>query len=995
MTYHAFSSGRVPELSRTFAFVVLLCVALLTPGGATPQQPDATQFQTEDSLFSALLKVTPDQKAVVGALLTRNQFLVTARLWQKLVDHAALAYYQSSPERSLALYAIAVAVAKQLNDKRLLATTHYKIGLTNSGLGRNEAAIQSYLISRRHFEEAGLRRDLIYIFGDLSALYVATQDYAKAKEHALRAITLADAVKNSEIVAGALPDQYGRAEALATLGSISQRDGEYLQAAEYFRQSVALYREIDGGSLKYGLYVADTLSALGGVYNLLGENERALLFLHQALDTARKLSYQHLTASILNNLGVLYLDQENYDRATDYFDQCLRIYQSLRNRVETARVLLNLAVAHQRKGDLDPALENFGQSLAEATATGHKDLMIAAGEGIGAVYQAKGDYASALEQLNRSLGLARESGDQVRITELLWRKAEVGMATRNYAEASALAQEASELARRLQLPKLSYLTTTTLGQAYAGLKRPDLAIQTLSHAVEQVEAMRNQVAGHEQGRQLFFENKVAAYHSLIELLVAQNKSIDALLHAERAKSRVLLDVLSASVRAPRAMTLHEQEEAKRLNRAITGLNSEIRTERLKPSPDAVRLDQIRIKLDAARLEYASFQDLLYASRPEPEAARWRTAPLARDGLGSLMPDDRTAFLEYVVAREQTYLFVLTKGHSGVPDLKVHVINAGAGKIAELAGRFRQMMADRLPVSAPLCRELYDLLVKPAELQLQGKETICIIPDGVLWELPFQAMQPGQGRYLIEDYAVYYAPSLSVLAEIGRKKKEAKHASPSLLAFGNPIIGGETVAQLREVRRGESFTPLPDAETEVRNLARIFGPQRSKVFTGAQADESSFRALAPAYQALYFATHGVLDNRHPLYSYLLLAKTGEDDDGLLEAREIMNLNLRADLVVLSACETARGRIGAGEGVVGMSWAFFAAGCRTMVATQWEINSASAAEMMVKFYQRLLPATGRERISKASALRQAAIELMQDRRYRHPSYWAGFIMVGSND
>lgn len=994
MTYHASSSGGAIELSRTFAFVVLLCVALLTPGGATPQQSGASQFQTEDSLLSDLLKHASDQTEA-GSLLTRNRPLVTARLWQRLIDHAALTYYRSSPERSLAIYTIAAAVAEHLNDKRLLATTHYKIGLTNSGLGRNEAAIQSYIVSRKHFEEAGLRRDLIYICGDLSALYVATEDYAKAKEHALRAITLADAVKTSGMVAGALPDQYGRAEALATLGSVSQRQGDYLQAVEYFRQSVSLYREIDGDSLKYGLYVADTLSSLGGVYNLLGENARALLFLHEALDTARKLSYPNLTASILNNLGVLYLDQENYDQAMDYFGQCLRIYQFKRNRVDTARVLLNLAVTYQRKGDLDPALENFGKSLAEATATAHKELMIAAGEGIGAVEQARGNHAVAIKQLNQSLGLAREISDQVRITELLWRKAEVELATRNYSEASALAREASELARQLRLPKLSYLTTTTLGQAFAGLKQSDLAIQTLSQAVEQVEAMRNQVTGREQGRQLFFENKVAAYHSLIELFVVQNKPLDALLHAERAKSRVLLDVLSVGVRAPKAMTLHEREEAKRLNQAITGLNGEIRAERLKPSPDAARLDQIRVKLDAARLNYASFQDLLHASRPEPEAARWRAAPLAREGLGSLLQDDRTAFLEYIVAREQTYLFVLTKGQGGVPDLQVYVINAGAEKIAELAGRFRQIMADRLPVSAPLCRELYDLLIKPAEHQLQGKGTICIIPDGVLWEVPFQAIQPGQERYLIEDYAVYYAPSLSVLAEIERKRKEAKRVPPSLLAFGNPIIGGETVAQLREVRRGESFTPLPDAEIEVRNLARIFGPQRSKVFTGAQADESSFRALAPAYQALHFATHGVLDNRHPLYSYLLLAKTSEDDDGLLEAREIMNLNLRADLVVLSACETARGRIGAGEGVVGMSWAFFAAGCRTMVATQWEINSAGAAELMVKFYQRLLPATGRERTSKAEALRQAAIELMQDRRHRHPSYWAGFIMVGSND
>lgn len=994
MTYQAFSSGRTIELSRTFALVVLLCVALLTPGGATPQQSDAPQFQTEDSLFSALLKHASDRTTAIP-LLARNHSLVTTRLWQRLIDHAARVYYQSDPEQSFALYAIGIAMAEQLSDKRLLATTHYKIGLTNSGLRRYQAAIQAYLISRRLFEEAERHRDLIYICGDLGALHLAVQDYAQAKEYALQAIALSNAAQSSEVPTGALPDRYGVAEALTTLGYVSQRSGDYTQAAEYFRQSFALYQEIDGGSLKYGLYIANTLSALGGVYDLLGENARALLLLHEALAIARKLPYQHLIASILNNLGGLYLDQEDYERAMEIFGQCLRIYQSQRNRVETARILLNTAVVYQRKGDLDSALKNFRESLAEAEAVAHTDLMILAGEGIGAVRQAKGEYAAALEQLNRSLSLAREVDDKLRIAELLWRKAELGIATRNYSEASALAREANELARRLRLPKMSFLTTTTLGQAYAGLKQTDLAIQTLSQAVEQVEAMRHQVAGQQQGRQLFFENKVAAYHSLVELLLAQNKPVDALLHAERAKSRVLLDVLSDQTGTKMAMTPKEREEEKQLNQAITKLNGEIRAEQLKPAPDAARLDQIRVKLEAARLKYASFQDLLHASRPEPEATRGQAVRLTPDTLGSFAQNERTAFLEYVVTREQIYLFVLTKGQGGFPDLKAYVINVSAEKIGELAGRFRRMMADRLPVSAQLCRELYDLLVKPAELQLQGKATICVIPDGVLWETPFQALQPRQGRYLIEDYAIYYAPSLTVLAEINRKGREAKSVPPSLLAFGNPIIGGETIAQLQEVKRGESFAPLPEAETEVRNLARIFGPQRSKVFIGTQADESSFRALAPAHQAIHFATHGVLDNRHPLYSYLLLAKTGEDDDGLLEAREIMNLNLGADLVVLSACETARGRIGAGEGVVGMSWAFFAAGCRTMVATQWEINSASAAELMVKFYQRLLPITEKEKTTKANALRQAAIELMQDRRYRHPSYWAGFIMVGSND
>jgi CHAT domain-containing protein len=180
------------------------------------------------------------------------------------------------------------------------------------------------------------------------------------------------------------------------------------------------------------------------------------------------------------------------------------------------------------------------------------------------------------------------------------------------------------------------------------------------------------------------------------------------------------------------------------------------------------------------------------------------------------------------------------------------------------------------------------------------------------------------------------------------------------------------------------------------VARIYGADRSRVFVGREAEERQFKLLASNYSAIHFATHGVLDNRQPLYSYLLLANSGGSDkeDGLLEAREIMNLNLRADLVVLSACETARGRIGAGEGVIGMSWAFFVAGCRTTVVSQWEVDSASTAELMVGFFQRLKGADGRNGTTKSIALRLAALKLMKNPRYQHPYYWAGFVVVGND-
>jgi CHAT domain-containing protein len=504
------------------------------------------------------------------------------------------------------------------------------------------------------------------------------------------------------------------------------------------------------------------------------------------------------------------------------------------------------------------------------------------------------------------------------------------------------------------------------------------------------------VIGQEQERQLFFENKVSAYHLLIDLLIAQNRPFDALVHAERAKARVLLDVLSKGrVQTANTMTREEREEEQKLSQKIIALNNELREERLKPITDDAKINRLNGQLDAARLQYASFQNVLQAAHPELRFQRGQTPPLSFSRLNGLLQDDRTAFLEYVVTKERVHLFVITKSpQRRSPKLNVITINVTEEKLTGLVNECLQMIAGRRPAYSAALRGLYDLLIKPVGAQLHGVRSLYIIPDGALWDAPFQALQSAAGRYLLEDHAVCYAPSLSVLNEM--MKTNGVKSQTSLLAFGNPLAGRETVAQLLDAKRGEGFEPLPGAEKEVASLAQIFGPDQSKVFTGADADERQFKSLASGYDIIHFATHGVLDNRQPLYSYLLLANSGgdKDEDGLLEAREVMNLNLRADLVALSACDTARGRIGAGEGVIGMSWAFFVAGCRTTVVSQWKVNSAGTAELMIGFFQNLKGGAVKNGMTKAEALRLAALKLMKSPRYQHPFYWAGFVIVGSD-
>jgi len=181
-------------------------------------------------------------------------------------------------------------------------------------------------------------------------------------------------------------------------------------------------------------------------------------------------------------------------------------------------------------------------------------------------------------------------------------------------------------------------------------------------------------------------------------------------------------------------------------------------------------------------------------------------------------------------------------------------------------------------------------------------------------------------------------------------------------------------------------PLPEAEDEVKRIAEIYGRSRSRIYVRGSATRRRFLDDGPRFHVLHFATLGVMVDSDPLYSHLMLA------DGRLDAWEILQLHLDADLVVLSACETARGVIAGGEGVIGMTWAFFVSGAHTMVATSWKVDSSATAELSVGIHRRLVRGNGACRFAKARALQGAQLQIMRMPAYAHPFYWAAFRLVG---
>jgi CHAT domain-containing protein len=470
------------------------------------------------------------------------------------------------------------------------------------------------------------------------------------------------------------------------------------------------------------------------------------------------------------------------------------------------------------------------------------------------------------------------------------------------------------------------------------------------------------------------------------MLLADGRTEDALLLTERARARVLLGVLqSGRAHIEKTLTPDESAHERQLAAEVSSLGTQLRRERQRRAADAARVGALEKSLEAARIERDAFATRLYGTHPELRTLRGEAPALTAAELPALV-DRETAFLVYTVARDGPgRLLVLTRAGAAV-DLRAYSL-PDERALGDAVRAFRRTLAERDLAVASRARALYGLLVAPAAAQIGPRRRLVIVPDGPLWELPFQALMPRAGRYLVEDHAVSYAPSLTVLRAMYAHGRSA--GAGTLLALANPTLGETGPGRGVALRGGETLAALPDAEVQARALGALYPADGSRVYVGADAREEVFKSEAGRHRLLHLATHGLLDDANPLYSQLVLAapRPGDAEDGLLEAREIMGLDLHADLAVLSACETGRGQISGGEGLIGLSWSFFVAGCPTTVVSQWKVESRSTSALMVAFHRELRAGRGR-----AEALRRAMRAQMRQPQWRHPFYWAAFTVIG---
>lgn len=291
-----------------------------------------------------------------------------------------------------------------------------------------------------------------------------------------------------------------------------------------------------------------------------------------------------------------------------------------------------------------------------------------------------------------------------------------------------------------------------------------------------------------------------------------------------------------------------------------------------------------------------------------------------------------------------------------------------------------------------------------EPQLAMARKLIIVPDGALVYLPFETLagepkRAGVASYLIERFAISYAPSASALAALRSLKKNNAAEAKGIIAFGDPVYGKDetAIANGDATERGFDFRQLPYTRAEVNGIAALFPPNERRVFLGADAHEANVKAEPlKKYRYVHFAAHALIDEERPARSGIVLStRSGAIDskeDGALQMSEVMGLKLNADLVTLSACRTGLGQLLRGEGMIGLTRAFLYAGSESVVVSLWNVNDIATASLMKGFYKNL-----KQGLAKDEALRHAKLELIRGRQqaWRHPYYWAAFVLVGDSD
>ncbi len=809
------------------------------------------------------------------------------------------------------------------------------------------------------------------------------------------------------------------ARGLGNAGMVYRHLGQYSRALRNYSRCLSIHRLADDERKQ-----ALALGNMGVLFSSRGQYREALLCFQEALERSRKTGDTRIEGRVLGNMGIVYWNLRQFEDAHDLYMEQLQTARDLQNRIDEATCLDNLGNLEWAMGNEERALKMYRQAWSLYRETGDRRSEGIISYDISQVHLSMGDFEEARKWNVEALEIFLEVGDRWSEALALTAAGDIELGREQPSEAIASFDRALGLVGESGSLELSWYGR--FGKAKALQARGDLegAIQFYREAIEGIEGIRSRI-NLESLSVRFLQDKMEPYVSLAELLIRTGRVEEAFRVSESAHARTLLDVMSQAVDS------HDADIPEDLLRRRSELESEmdqldrkLLSEHARPGAERDRdlIESVEQALLEARRSYEELIREIDLKVTEKRGAAVPAEPAdvasLRQGLIGRKGD--VALLEYLVGEDALLIFVVT-GDSVVG----RVTRVGKDSLSSLAENFRRPFMDlktgktdlmNLDFSLSSSQALYDVVIRPVENPLEGISTLVVIPDAALHYVPFEALTSGRKSekvdneehdeslfsfyrtqdYLLDHFVVAYAPSASIINEV-RKDRKRRDYSGELYAVGDPYVGEERmtfpyVGEILSVLRGEldfRFSPLPGAREEVRRIGRFFEENATVVLTGEEASEMAFKEHAPGHRYIHLATHGVADDREPLYSKIILGLDDHGvDDGFLHAYEVSRLNLNCELVVLSACETALGPLSGAEGLLGLSRSFLQGGASSVIASLWSVDESTAL-IMEEFYRHLPEGKGK-------ALREAKLAAFdldrQGMSMAHPFFWAPFVLIG---
>ncbi|MEG4006827.1 CHAT domain-containing protein [Microcoleus sp. Pol11C1] len=723
---------------------------------------------------------------------------------------------------------------------------------------------------------------------------------------------------------------------------------DYSKAIACYQQNLELAR-LSRDDAREGY----ALNNLGTTYYAIGDYEKAISYQQQRLAQAESRADLLGKGQAFIGLGAAYGAIGNYKKAIEYYEQSLEVAHSLKSADLEASILRNLGLVYYAKKEYTRAVEYQEQSLAIAKQQRDRRGEALALSNLGLVHYSLTDYAKAIDEQKQSLAIALELRDRFVQGRALENLGIAYYAVKSYPQAIESYQQSLAIARELSDRHAEGRALSNLGDAFYKAKQPAEAIKALFSAIEIWESLRSNLKNNDLNLISIFETQETSYSMLQEVLANQNQHKEALEIAERGRAQAFVRLLTNRFSAQSAQATLKSSETQ-----------------IKPI-DTPEIQQIAKERNSTLVSYSLIKEVVEADGQrklqDSELYIWVTQPTGKI-------EFRRISLKRLAEEKNSLKALITQGRCFIPScLRNKQRSQPATNPTPTIPLVEQRFLD------PSLQELYQLLIEPiADLLPQDPASrITFIPHESLFLVPFAALQDTSGNYLIEKHTILTAPSIQVLSLT--KKQQQLASGKGALVVGNPTMPSVAFTTNQPPQQ---LSSLPHAEAEAIAIAQLLN---AEPLTGDKATKVAVLQQIERSRIVHLATHGILDDLEELgVPGVIALAPSKGDSGLLTASEIFNLRLNAELVVLSACNTGRGRI-TGDGIIGLSRSFIAAGVPSVVVSLWSVSDESTAELMAEFYRQMQLTP-----DIAQALRKAMLVTLV--KHPNPVDWAGFTLIG---